>query len=103
MVGGHAGEQSMRHGIHVQNPNSQHVDRQRQQAGDFGKRSSPLSGERRDRAPSAARRRKSLVSLQARMRQNMSQSADALLKDSGKAASNSPDAADMANELTEQD
>jgi DnaK suppressor protein len=93
----------MRHTINAKNRTSSRVQRHRQPKGSFGRRSSPLKNEPRNRVHQASTRRRSLVNLQARMQQEITNTADALTKDGGKLASNSPDTADLASELTEQD
>jgi RNA polymerase-binding protein DksA len=105
---GYQGENPMRHTVKTMNRTSQHIDRQRadrlrQPSGDFEKRFSPLKGESHERTHKTSMRRRSLVSLHARMRQDISNTADALMKEGGKLAGNSPDTADLASELTEQD
>ena len=94
----------------TKNRTSLHHERQRQSFDDFGAFESPRGGQSFNRPHDArnnssrrAAQRRSLLRLHARMRQDMSQTAGVLLNDLGESTSASPDTADLARELCEQD
>jgi DnaK suppressor protein len=94
----------------VKNRTSLHHERQRQSFDDFGafefprgRQSFNRSHDARNHTSQGDAQRRSLLRLHARMRQDISQTAGVLLNDVGEATSASPDTADLARELSEQD